>query len=82
MSLCRLVAFLEASVNASKSPNSVKELLLHNQLNYINRPKSSKRDNHSIAPLRPSSPSTKLRVQSPSSSPVRYSFFSSTFIAE
>ena len=80
MSLCRLVAFLEASVNTSKSPNSIKELLLNNQFNYINRPRSSKGDNYSIAPFRPSSFSTKLEVQSPSSSSIQCSFSSSAFI--
>ena len=62
MSLCRLITFLEVSANTSKSPNSVKELQLNNQFNYINGPGSSKGDNYSIAPLRPSSPSTKLGV--------------------
>ena len=62
MSLYRLIAFLGTRADASKSPNSIKELLLNNQFNYINRPRSSKGDNLSIAPLRPSSPSTKLGV--------------------
>ena len=62
MSLCRLIAFLKVSANASKSPDSVKELRLNNQFDYINGPGSSKGDGYSIAPLRPSSPSTKLGV--------------------
>ena len=62
MSLYRSIAFLEVSANASKSPNSIKELRLNNQFDYINRPSSSKGDGYSIAPLRPSSPSTELGV--------------------
>jgi hypothetical protein len=81
MSLYRLTAFLETSADASKSPDSVKELLLDDQFDYINRPRSSKGDDRSVAPLRSSSPSTKLGVRSPSSSPIRYSFSSSTFTA-
>jgi hypothetical protein len=80
MSLYRLTAFLETSANASKSPNSIKELLLNNQFDYINRPRSSKGDDYSIAPLRSSSPSIKLGVRSPFSSPIQCSFSSSTFI--
>ena len=62
MSLCRLIAFLEVSADASKSPNSVKELRLNNQFDYINGFSSSKGDGCSIAPLRPSSSSTELGV--------------------
>ena len=62
MSLYRLIAFLEVSANASKSSNSVKELRLNNQFDYINRPSSSKGDDYSVAPFRPSSPSTESGV--------------------
>jgi len=81
MSLYRSLAFLKVNTNAIKAPNSVKGLQLNNQFNYIDRPSSSKGDNYSITPLRPSSPSTKLGVQSPSSSPIRCSFSSSAFTA-
>jgi hypothetical protein len=70
ISLYRSVAFLEASANARESPDSVKELKLNNQFDCIDGPGSSKGDNYSIAPLGPSSPSTKLGVQSPPSSPI------------
>ena len=80
MSLYRLIAFLGTRANASKSPNSVKELQRNNQFNCINGPGSSEGDGYSIAPLRPSSPSTELGVRSPSGSPIRCSFSSSTFI--
>ena len=62
MSLYRLVAFLEVMTNARETPDSVKELQLDNQFDYINGPSSSKGDDYSVAPLRPSSPSTELGV--------------------
>jgi len=70
MSLCRLIAFLEASANARESPNFVKKLQLNNQFDCVNGPSSSGRDSYSVAPLGPSSPSTKLGVRSPSGSPI------------
>ena len=62
MSLCRSVAFLKVNTNTGKSPDSVKEFQFNDQFNYVNGPGFSKRDNHSVAPLRPSSPNTKSRV--------------------
>ena len=62
MSLCRLITFLEVNTNAIEVLNSVKGLQLNNQFNYVNGPGFSKGDNYSIAPLRPSSSSTKLGV--------------------
>jgi len=80
MSLCRLIAFLEASANARESPNSIKELQLNNQFNCVDGPGSSSGDGYSVAPLGLSSPSTKLGVRSPSNSPIQCSFSSSAFI--
>jgi len=71
MSLCRSIAFLEASVNAGESPNSVKKLQLNNQFDCVDGPGSGNGDGYSIAPLGPSSLSTKLGVRSPSGSSIR-----------
>ena len=69
MSLCRSIAFLGTSalppyveLNARESPTSIEGLQLNNRFDYINGPSSSKGDDYSIAPLRPSSPNTKLGV--------------------
>ena len=62
MSLCRSIAFLEASADARESPNSVKELQLNDQFDYVNGPSSSNGGGCGIAPFGPSFPSTKLGV--------------------
>jgi len=62
MSLYRSIAFLEASADARESPNSVKELQLNDQFDCIDGPGSGGGDGYSVAPLKLSSPSTKLGV--------------------
>ena len=69
MSLYRLIAFLGTSalppyveLDARESPTSIEGLQLDNRFDCVDGPSSSKGDDRSIAPPRPSSPSTELGV--------------------
>ena len=69
MSLYRSIAFLRTSalppyveLNARESPTSIEGLQLNNRFDCVDGPSSSKGDDYSVAPLRPSSLSTELGV--------------------